>query len=179
MNNKIIFCITNCILISCNAPKNSITNTTIQRDTFHIEQLTPINIPPDSTTINALLKCDSLGRVYISQINILNQHNKTLSFQLDSIGNLNQKIIHHHDTIWIPKTKIKIIEKNNVKSENHQIKYKTPPFIKNIITIESLIIVIILIIYIIKKHLKKIKTKLFIQKQTKTTKTNNTPSNRL
>ena len=142
-------------LISCTTPKTTTNHVTHQRDSIHIEQLTPHLIPPDSTTINALLRCDSLGQVYISQIDLLNQHNNSLSFKLDSLGNLQQTIIHRHDTIWLSYNDTKTTEKTDFFTETRQIEYKTPPFIKKIITVETMIIAIALLFYLAKKRIKR------------------------
>ena len=149
------FYIISCTLISCTTQKTTTNHITNHRDSIHIEQLTPHLIPPDSTTINAILRCDSLGQVYISQIDLLCEHNNTLSFQLDSLGNLQQTIMHHHDTLWLPHSETKTSEKTDFHSETRQIEYKTPPFIKKIITVESIIIAIILLFYLAKKRLKR------------------------
>jgi hypothetical protein len=155
MNNKLKkYCILNCALISCTTQKST-THIINNRDSTYVEQLTPHLIPPDSTTINALLRCDSFGQVYISQIKLLSQHNNTLSFQLDSLGNLNQTITHLHDTIWIPHSETKITEKNNSHAETHQIDYRTPPLITKILIIETLIIAIALLFYLAKKRFKQ------------------------
>lgn len=142
-------------LISCTTLKTTTNHVTHQRDSIHIEQLTPHLIPPDSTTINALLRCDSLGQVYISQIDLLNQHNNSLSFKLDSLGNLQQTIIHCHDTIWLSYNDTKTTEKTDFFTETRQIEYKTPPFIKKIITVETMIIAITLLFYLAKKRIKR------------------------
>ena len=149
------FCILSCTLISCTTQKNTTNHITHQRDSIHIEQLMPYLIPPDSTTINALLHCDSLGQVYISQIDLLNQHNNSLSFRLDSLGNLRQTIIHRHDTIWLPHNNTKTTEKTDFLTETRQIEYKTPPFIKKIITVETIIIAVALLFYLVKKRIKQ------------------------
>ena len=156
MNHKLKkFCILSCTLISCTTQKNTTNHITHQRDSIHIEQLTPHLIPPDSSTINALLRCDSLGQVYISQIDLLSEHNNTLSFQLDSLGNLRQTIIHHHDTLWFLNSDTKITEKTDFLTETRQIEYKTPSFIKKIITVETIILAIILLLYLAKKRIKR------------------------
>ncbi len=153
-NKHFVLYIINCALISCTTTQKT-THITHNRDSSHIEQLTPLLIPPDSTTISALLQCDSLGQVYISQIKILNQHNNSLAFQLDSLGNLNQTITHRHDTIWIHQSDTKITEKTNSNVETNQIDYRTPPLISKILTIETLIIAIALIFFLAKKRLKQ------------------------
>lgn len=153
--NKVL-CIAPCLLIASCTTQQKITNHTYQqRDSIHIERFTPHLIPPDSTIINALLRCDSLGQVYISEISLLNQHNNSLSFQLDSIGTLKQTIIHHHDTIWLPHNETKIVKKNDFRTETRQIEYKTPLFIKKIVIVETIIILLILLFYLAKKHRKR------------------------
>jgi hypothetical protein len=145
----------NCALISCTTQKHTSNHITHHRDSAYIEQLTPHLIPPDSTTINALLRCDSLGQVYISQIDLLCEHNNTLSLSLDSLGNLQQTIIHHHDTLWLPHSETKTTEKTDFLTETRQIEYKTPPFIKKIITGETIIITVALLFYLVKKRIKQ------------------------
>lgn len=153
-NKHFVLYIINCALISCTTTQKT-THITHRRDSSHIEQLTPLLIPPDSTTIKALLQCDSLGQIYIAQIEMLNQHNNSLSFQLDSLGNLNQTIIHRHDTIWIPHFNTKITEQTNSHAQTDQINYHTPPLITKILTIETIIIAITLLFFLAKKRLKR------------------------
>lgn len=64
-------------------------------------------------------------------------------------------ILHRHDTLWLTKTETKNGEKQEFSTEIRENKSNTPPIMLKIITIESFIIAIILLIYFIKKRQKQ------------------------
>ena len=64
-------------------------------------------------------------------------------------------ILHRHDTVWLTKTETRKGEKEEFSTEIRENKSNTPPIMLKIITIESFIIAIILLIYFIRKHQKQ------------------------
>lgn len=64
-------------------------------------------------------------------------------------------ILHRHDTLWLTRNETKNGEKQEFSTEIRQNTPQTSTFITKIITIETLIIAITLLIYLIKKRQKR------------------------
>ena len=64
-------------------------------------------------------------------------------------------ILHRHDTLWLTRNETKNGEKQEFSTEIRQNTPQTSAFITKIITIETLIIAITLLIYLIKKRQKR------------------------
>ena len=61
------------VLVSCTAKKNYARTAYVSEK--KITSLAPVVVPHDSALVKAQLECDSLGRVYIKQINIFTEFN--------------------------------------------------------------------------------------------------------
>lgn len=90
------------VLVSCTAKKNYARTAYVSEK--KITSLAPVVVPHDSALVKAQLECDSLGRVYIKQINTLVSKNVALSTRLDSVGMMSTTMVARHDTIFIPVT---------------------------------------------------------------------------
>ncbi len=69
-------------------------------DSVVIEKLVEVQLPPDSSTIRALLECDENGRVVLSWLDIANSKNAQAQLAIDSLGNLLAKMRTQPDTIY-------------------------------------------------------------------------------
>lgn len=110
-------------ITACATRQKSI-NTTIEtlRDSVVIERLIYHALPDDSATVSAVLRCDSMGRVYIAQIEALESRNLSLHLMLDSMGRMKQKVYHTVDTIRLPQTikETKILKTSSTDKEEEK-----------------------------------------------------------
>lgn len=77
-------------------------------DSVVVEKLVEIQLPPDSSTIRALLECDENGRVVLSWLDIANSRNAQAQLTIDSLGNLLAKMRTKPDTVYLPSKKITV-----------------------------------------------------------------------
>lgn len=110
------------IITGCSTIKYSNLKTETAVDSVFVERLVKYIVPDDSTTIEAVLKCDSMGQVYIKRINMLESRNMSLNFMLDSMGNMKQKVYHKTDTIYIPQihTETRIRQNSEISEEKEK-----------------------------------------------------------
>jgi len=94
------------LLCSCKSKQQIVVTT--HTDSIYVERLIPVKLPPDSTTIKALLTCNSNGRVVLSQLRTETTRNAYLNFLLDSLGNLRMETIVKHDTIYVKSDSISV-----------------------------------------------------------------------
>lgn len=71
-------------------------------DSIVVEKLVEVQLPPDSSTIRALLECDENGRVVLSWLDIANSKNAQAQLTIDSLGNLLAKMRTQPDTVYLP-----------------------------------------------------------------------------
>lgn len=83
-------------------------------DSVVIEKLVEVQLPPDSTTIRALLECDENGRVVLSWLDIANSRNAQAQLTIDSLGNLLAKMRTQPDTVYLPSKEVTIIKEVKV-----------------------------------------------------------------
>ena len=77
-------------------------------DSIVVEKLVEVQLPPDSTTIRALLECDENGRVVLSWLDIANSKNAQAQLTIDSLGNLLAKLRTQQDTIYLPSKEVTV-----------------------------------------------------------------------
>lgn len=77
-------------------------------DSVVIEKLVEVQLPPDSSTIRALLECDENGRVVLSWLDIANSRNAQAQLTIDSLGNLLAKMRTQQDTIYLPSKEVTV-----------------------------------------------------------------------
>lgn len=77
-------------------------------DSVVIEKLVEVQLPPDSSTIRALLECDENGRVVLSWLDIANSKNAQAQLTIDSLGNLLAKVRTQQDTIYLPSKEVTV-----------------------------------------------------------------------
>lgn len=75
-------------------------------DSVVVEKLVEVQLPPDSSTIRALLECDENGKIVLSWLDIANSKNAQAQLAIDSLGNLLAKMRTQPDTIYKPSKKV-------------------------------------------------------------------------
>lgn len=83
-------------------------------DSVVIEKLVEVQLPPDSSTIRALLECDENGRVVLSWLDITNSKNAQAQLAIDSLGNLLAKMRTQPDTIYKPSKEVTVTKEVKV-----------------------------------------------------------------
>lgn len=83
-------------------------------DSVVIEKLVEVQLPPDSSTIRALLECDENGRVVLSWLDIANSRNAQAQLTIDSLGNLLAKMRTQQDTIYLPSKEVTVTKEVKV-----------------------------------------------------------------
>lgn len=130
-----------------------------------VTTMTPVFLPPDSALVKAQLQCDSMGKVYIKQINTLTSKNATLTMTLDSLGMLSTKMGVMHDTIYLPSTSTTITKCDTVTvyekaATKNSAKQRLPLWQKIKCTINAFVCLLITggVIYVAVKIIRKRKT---------------------
>ena len=83
-------------------------------DSVVVEKLVEVQLPPDSSTIRALLECDENGRVVLSWLDIANSKNAQAQLTIDSLGNLLAKMRTQQDTVYLPSKEVTVTKKEKV-----------------------------------------------------------------
>ena len=83
-------------------------------DSVVIEKLVEVQLPPDSSTIRALLECDENGKVVLSWLDIANSKNAQAQLAIDSLGNLLAKMRTQQDTIYLPSKEVTVTKEVKV-----------------------------------------------------------------
>ena len=83
-------------------------------DSIVVEKLVEVQLPPDSSTIRALLESDENGRVVLSWLDIANSRNAQAQLTIDSLGNLLAKMRTLPDTVYIPSKEVVITKEKKV-----------------------------------------------------------------
>lgn len=83
-------------------------------DSVIIEKLVEVQLPPDSSTIRALLECDENGRVVLSWLDIANSKNAQAQLTIDSLGNLLAKMQTKPDTVYLPSKEVTVTKEVKV-----------------------------------------------------------------
>lgn len=83
-------------------------------DSVVIEKLVEVQLPPDSSTIRALLECDENGRVVLSWLDIASGKNAQAQLTIDSLGNLLAKMRTQPDTVYLPSKEVTVTKEVKV-----------------------------------------------------------------
>lgn len=83
-------------------------------DSVVIEKLVEVQLPPDSSTIRALLECDENGKIVLSWLDIANSRNAQAQLTIDSLGNLLAKMRTQPDTIYLPSKEVTVTKEKKV-----------------------------------------------------------------
>lgn len=83
-------------------------------DSIVVEKLVELQLPPDSSTIRALLECDENGKVVLSWLDIANSKNVQAQLTIDSLGNLLAKMRTQLDTVYLPSKEVTVTKEVKV-----------------------------------------------------------------
>ena len=83
-------------------------------DSVVVEKLVEVQLPPDSSTIRALLECDENGGVVLSWLDIANSKNAQAQLTIDSLGNLLAKMRTQPDTVYLPSKEVTVTKEVKV-----------------------------------------------------------------
>lgn len=146
------------LFTACRTPQAAERETVYRTDTVvntHIVTVTP---PPDSASIEALLRCDSAGNVLIDRLAIEQSKNAQLQFEIDKKNRLLAKFKSQPDTVYVPVTDTTITttdttnEKEIVEIERERTIWES--FLVVCGLIGCMIFAIFVITLFIKKYLK-------------------------
>lgn len=92
------------LLTSCRTVQEAERETVYRTDTVVSTHIVTVTTPPDSASIEALLRCDSAGNVLIDALAIEQSKNARLQFEIDKLNRLVAKFNTQPDTANIPVT---------------------------------------------------------------------------
>lgn len=92
------------LLTSCRTVQEAERETVYRTDTMVNTHIVTVTTPPDSASIEALLRCDSAGNVLIDALAIEQSKNARLQFEIDELNRLVAKFQTQPDTANIPVT---------------------------------------------------------------------------
>lgn len=102
-----------CLLLVCSC-KTKYVPIESKTDSVVVEKLVEVQLPPDSSTIRALLECDENGRVVLAWLDIANSRNAQAQLTIDSLGNLLAKMKTQQDTVYLPSKEITVTKEVKV-----------------------------------------------------------------
>lgn len=145
-----------CLLLVCSC-KTKYVPIESKADSVVVEKLVEVQLPPDSSTIRALLECDENGKVVLAWLDIANSRNAQAQLTIDSLGNLLAKMKTQPDTVYLPSKEVKITKEEKVPypvekvlTRWQQLKLELGGWAFGIIIMASLVF-IILIVYKFKR----------------------------
>lgn len=102
-----------CFLVLCSC-RTKYVPVESKADSVVVEKLVEVQLPPDSSTIRALLECDENGKVVLSWLDIANSKNAQAQLTIDSLGNLLAKMKTQKDTVYLPSKEITLTKEVQV-----------------------------------------------------------------
>lgn len=116
--DKVSRCITlapfMCLLVLCSCQTVKYVPVESKADSVVVEKLIEVQLPPDSATIRALLKCDENGKIVLDWLDIANSRNAQAQLTIDSLGNLLAKMKTHPDTVYLPSKEVTVTKEEKV-----------------------------------------------------------------
>ena len=103
-----------CLVLICSCRTVKYVPIESKVDSVVVEKLVEVQLPPDSSTIRALLECDENGRVVLNWLDIANSKNAQALLTIDSLGNLLAKMRTQPDTVYLPSKTVTITKKEKV-----------------------------------------------------------------
>lgn len=109
------------LLTSCRTVQEAERETVYRTDTVVNTHIVTVTTPPDSASIEALLRCDSAGNVLIDALAIEQSKNARLQFEIDKLNRLVAKFKTQPDTTNIPVTDTTITTTDTTKEKEIEI----------------------------------------------------------
>lgn len=88
------------LLTACLPLRHAPRGTHSRVDSVFVQRLVPVPVPPDTSLMRALLRCNAEGRIAMERLSIATTRNARLAFLLDSLGELRVETVVRHDTVW-------------------------------------------------------------------------------
>ena len=107
------------LLNSCRTVQEAERETVYRTDTVVNTHIVTVTTPPDSASIEALLRCDSAGNVLIDALAIEQSKNARLQFEIDEKNRLLAKFKSQPDTVYIPVADTTITTTDTSKEKEH------------------------------------------------------------
>ena len=107
------------LLTSCRTVQEAERETVYRTDTVVSTHIVTVTTPPDSASIEALLRCDSAGNVLIDALAIEQGKNARLQFEIDKLNRLVAKFKTQPDTANIPVTDTTITTTDTSKEKEY------------------------------------------------------------
>ena len=107
------------LLNSCRTVQEAERETVYRTDTVVNTHIVTVTTPPDSASIEALLRCDSAGNVLIDALAIEQSKNARLQFEIDKLNRLVAKFKTQPDTANIPVTDTTITTTDTSKEKEY------------------------------------------------------------
>lgn len=109
------------LLTSCRTVQEAERETVFRTDTVVSTHIVTVTTPPDSASIEALLRCDSAGNVLIDALAIEQSKNARLQFEIDKLNRLVAKFKTQPDTANIHVTDTTITTTETTKEKEIEI----------------------------------------------------------
>lgn len=109
------------LLTSCRTVQEAERETVYRTDTVVNTHIVTVTTPPDSASIEALLRCDSAGNVLIDALAIEQSKNARLQFEIDKLNRLVAKFKTQPDTANIPVADTTITTTDTTKEKEIEI----------------------------------------------------------
>lgn len=119
-------------------------------DSVIIHRLHAAPIPADTARVNALLECNSRGRVVAKMLQIEASENMRLLFKIDSLGNLLLRANRPVDTVFVRSDSV-YITKDVVRTEYVEVPAKLKKWDARLINIGKACILILIgmVLYVV------------------------------
>ena len=143
------------LLTSCRTVQEAERETVYRTDTVVSTHIVTVTTPPDSASIEALLRCDSAGNVLIDALAIEQSKNARLQFEIDKKNRLLAKFKSQPDTVYIPVADTTITTTDTSKEKEYVEVERKRTIWESFLVVCGLIGCMIFCIFVITLFIKK------------------------
>ena len=143
------------LLTSCRTVQEAERETVYRTDTVVNTHIVTVTTPPDSASIEALLRCDSAGNVLIDALAIEQSKNARLQFEIDKKNRLLAKFKSQPDTVYIPVADTTITTTDTSKEKEYVEVERKRTIWESFLVVCGLIGCMIFCIFVITLFIKK------------------------
>ena len=143
------------LLTSCRTVQEAERETVYRTDTVVNTHIVTVTTPPDSASIEALLRCDSAGNVLIDRLAIEQSKNAQLQFEIDKKNRLLAKFKSQPDTVYIPVADTTITTTDTSKEKEYVEVERKRTIWESFLIVCGLISCMIFCIFVITLFIKK------------------------
>ena len=98
MRLRVLLALLMCFFVRCKTPEVVVHD---NMRTEVVQRLTPVFLPPEEASAQALIECNKEGMAILSRLNIETSRNAFLALRVDSLNNLSVSSVVVRDTVWI------------------------------------------------------------------------------